>query len=168
MHVIRFGEAFLGIAKNVVIILLQVVGTVLVNEIGLGLHRFFGIEVRGQRLVLHVDQLERALGNFFVDGCDARHVVANVANLLDRQRRLVVADRQDSVLVRSVFTGNDRNHAVERSGPRGVNALDARVRVRRMQDLAHQHAGKAEVVGVFAGAGRLAGSVHHGDRFANN
>ena len=40
--------------------------------------------------------------------------------------------------------------------------------IRRMQDLAHQHSGKAEVVGVLAGAGGLAGGIHHGDRFADN
>lgn len=51
---------------------------------------------------------------------------------------------------------------------RGVDALDAGVRIRRMQDLADQHAGEFEVVRVFAGAGGLAGGVNHCDRFADD
>ena len=151
-----------------VIILLQIVRTVLVNEIALRLHRFLGIEVRRQRLVFHLDQLECALGNFFVDSRDASHVVADVADLFHCERRLVMTDGEDAVLVRRVFAGDNRDYAVECLGARGVNVLDTRVWKRRMQYLAHQHAGKAEIVGVLAGAGRFARGVHHGNRFADN
>src|SRR5271157_75712 len=64
--------------------------------------------------------------------------------------------------------GDDRDNSIERPGARGVNALDTCVWVRRMKNLAHQHSRKAEVVGVLAGARRLASSVHHGDWFTDN
>ena len=146
-----------------VIILLDIVRAVLVDEIGLRFHRLFRIEVRGQRLVFHVDQLERVLGNLFADGGNAGNVIADVADLLHRQRGLIVSNRKNAVGIRRVCAGHDGDHAVQRLGARGVNALDARVRIGRMQNLADQHAGKAEVVGVLAGAGGFAGGVHHGD-----
>ena len=49
-----------------------------------------------------------------------------------------------------------------------VNPLDAGMRMRRVQDLPDEHAGKREVVGVFAGAAGFAGSVNHGDGLADN
>ena len=151
-----------------VIILLDVVRTVLVNEVGLGLHRLFGIEVGGQRLVLDVDQLQRALGDFLADRRDASHVVADVANLFHRQRRLIVTNRQNAVLVRRICAGDNGDHAFQRLRARGINALDACMRIGRVQNLAHQHAGQAEVVSVLAGAGGFAGGVDHRDGFADN
>ncbi len=172
--VARFGDvvglrkALLRIAENVVIVLLDVVGPVLVNEVALRLHRLLGIEVRGQRLVFDVDQLERALGNLFADGRDAGDVIANVTDFSDGQCRLVVPDRKNAVRVRRVLTSDDRNDTFQRLRARCVDAYDARVRIGRMQNLADQHPRHAEVVSVLTCAGRLAGGVNHRDRFSDN
>ena len=168
MHVVGVGETLVRIAEDVVIILLDIVGTVLVDEIGFRLHRLLGIEPRRQRLVIDIDQFERPLGGFFIDRRDARNVIADVAHFADCQRGLIVTDRKDAVSIRCVFAGHDRHHAFERFGARSVDALDAGVGIRRMQDLANQHARNFEVVRIFAGAGGFAGGVDHCDRFTDN
>ena len=63
--VVGLGETFLRIAKGVVVFLLNVAWLVLVDEVALGFHRFFRIEISGQEFVLHVNQLQRLLGNVF-------------------------------------------------------------------------------------------------------
>ena len=151
-----------------VVLFLDIVRTFLVNEISLCLHRLNRIEVGRERLVFHIDQLDRAFGDFFVNGSDTCDIVADVADLLDRKRRLVMADGKYAVLVGRVCASDDGNHAFERLGTRCVNALDARMRVRGMKDLADQHSGQAEIVRVLTGAGGLARGVHHGDRFADD
>ena len=104
----------------------------------------------------------------FVHGGDAGHVIAHVADLVHGQRGLVVADGQDAVLVGRVLAGDDGNHAFERQRAARVNALDARVRIGRVQNLADEHAGKREVVGVLAGACGFAGGIDHRDAFADD
>ena len=146
-----------------VIVLLDIVRTILVDQVALRLHRLFRIEVRRQRLVLDLDQLQRLLRDFFGHGSHAGDVVADVTHLADRQRSLVVTDRKNSILIRSIFARNDRNHAIQGSRATGVDALDQRMWIRRMQNLANQHSGQAEVVGVLAAASGLAGGIHHGD-----
>ena len=81
---------------------------------------------------------------------------------------LVVAYGKNSVRSRSVFTGNDGDDSFQLFGATGVDTLDTGVGKGRMQDSPHQHAGHGEVVGIFAGAGGLAGGVHHGDGFSDN
>ena len=46
--VIGFRKGFVGIAENVVVVFFDVVWLVVVDEVALGLHRFFRIEVGGQ------------------------------------------------------------------------------------------------------------------------
>jgi hypothetical protein len=62
-YLIGFGKAFVGIAKNVVIILLQIARLGIVYQIRLRLHRLFRIEVRRQHFVLDVDEFQRLLGD---------------------------------------------------------------------------------------------------------
>src|SRR5207244_4450096 len=81
---------------------------------------------------------------------------------------LIMADGKNSVGVRRIFAGSDRDDALQFFGAASVDALDARVRVGGMQNLADEHAGKAEVVGVLACAGGLARGVNHGDGFADD
>ncbi len=81
---------------------------------------------------------------------------------------LVVTDGKNAVGIRRIFADDDGDHSFELLGAAGVDALDARVRIGRMQNLADQHAGDAEVVGVLAGAGGLFGGVDHGGGFADD
>ena len=111
---IGFGKTFIGIAENVVIILLDVVLFVLVDEVALGLHRLFRIEIRRQRLVLHVNQFQRLFGDALRNGAHASHVVAHVADLIHRQRGLIVANRQNAVLVGGVFAEHYAHYAFQR------------------------------------------------------
>src|SRR5208337_5280350 len=94
--VVGFSKSFVGVAEDVVVVLLQIVRLVVVDEIGLGLHRLFGIEVGGQKFIIHSNQFERLLGYGFGDGRDAGDVIADVANLVERQRVLVVADGKNA------------------------------------------------------------------------
>src|ERR1035438_6386061 len=54
-HLVGFGKTFGGIAEDVVVILFQIAGLRFMDKVRLGLHRLFGIEVRGQDFVLDVD-----------------------------------------------------------------------------------------------------------------
>ena len=166
--VVGVSKRLVGIAEDVVIILLRVVRLVVVDEIGLGLHRFFGVEVGGQKLIIHSNQFERLLGNGFGDRSHAGYVVTDVANLVERQRVLVVADGENAEGIGRVLAGDHRDHTVKSLGSAGVNALDASMRMRRMQNLSMEHAGDGKVVGVLAAAGRFSGSVNHGDGFADD
>ena len=132
------------------------------------LHRLFGIEVSGQHFVLDVDEFQSLLGGRFGDRDHASHVVADVADFVERQRMLIVADRKNAVGIGRVFADNHGDHAVEFLGAAGVDALDARMRIGRMQNLANQHAGHAEIVGVLAGAGGLFRRVDHGGGLADD
>ena len=81
---------------------------------------------------------------------------------------LIVTDGKNAVGIGCVFANYDGDDAVECFGAAGVDALDARVRVGRMQNLPDQHAGQAEVVGVLAGACSLLGRVDHRRGLADN
>src|SRR5439155_15762218 len=94
--------------------------------------------------------------------------VAYVADFIYGERMLIMADGKNSVGVRRIFAGSDRDDALQFFGAASVDALDARVRVGGMQNLADEHGGKAEVVGVLACAGGLARGVNHGDGFADD
>src|SRR3954464_2431097 len=80
---------------------------------------------------------------------------------------LVVTNRQDAISVRGICADDDCDDSIQLLGLAGVNALDSRMRMRRVQNLADQNAGKRQVVGVFARAGSLAGGVNHGDGLAD-
>jgi hypothetical protein len=165
---IRFRESRVGIAEHVVIIFLDVVRFFIVDQVPLGLHRFFGIEIRGQRLVLDVDQLQRLFRDAFRFPYHARNVVSDVAHFADGERRLIMSHRQNSILVGSVVADHDRHHARQRQRAARVNFLDSRVRKGRMQNFSDQHSGQRQIVGVFSAAGRFPGSIHHRDRFADD
>ena len=127
---VGFGKSLVGIAEDVVVVLLRVVRLVVVDEIGFGLYRLFRIEVGRQKLVIHSNQFQRLLGNGFGDSRYAGYVVADVANRVERQRVLVVANREDAEGIGRVLARDYRDDAVELFGATGVNALDASMRVR--------------------------------------
>ena len=134
------GLVVVGIAEDVVVVLLQIARLGVVDEIRLGLHRLFGIEVRGEDLVFDLDQFECLLGDGFGNGHHTGNVVAHVAHLVESQR-IVMAHRKNAVRVGRILPHCNRNHAFAFLCAARVDALDARVRVRGMEDLADQHAG---------------------------
>src|SRR5262249_30517463 len=154
--------------EDVVIVLFDVVRLVFVDEVLLGFHRRFGIEVGGQQMVFHIDPFQPFLRRGLVLGYDAGNVVADVADFLNRKRVLIVANRKDAVRVGGVSSGDNGDDAVKLFGAAGVDALDAGVGMRRVQNSANQHAGEKEVVGIFARTGGLGGGVDHGDGSADD
>src|ERR1019366_3666392 len=92
------------------------------------------------------------------------NMIANVADLPHRQRGLIVTHRKNAVWIRRVRPGDDSGHSIQGLGSRSVNMLDSGVWIRRMENLADQHSGKAEIVRVLARTGGFAGGIHHGDR----
>src|SRR6266550_7285499 len=128
-NVIGFGEALLGIAKDVVIVFFDVVRLVVVDEIGFRFHRFFGIKVGGQYLVFDINQLECFLGSGLIQSGDASNVVAHVADFIYGERMLIMADGKNSVGVGGICAGSDRDDPVQFLSAGGVNTLDVGVRV---------------------------------------
>ena len=167
-YLVGVGKTFLGISEYVVVVLFEVVGLVVVDEVGLRLHRFLGIEVSGQELIIHLDQFEGLICSGFVDGGNTRNVVAHVTDFIQSERVFVVADGQNTIRIGRVFSDDHCDHPGQLLRAAGVNAFDTGVRVRRMQDSADEHTGQAQVVGVLAGAGGLAGGVDHGGGFSDD
>ena len=167
-HLIGFGKTLIGIAEYVVIILLHIARLGVVDKVRLRLHRFFGIKIGRQRLVLDVDQFERFLGDRLGNSNHTNDVVADVAHLVESQRVLVVTHRKNAVGIGSILAHYDGNYALALFGAARVDALDACVRIMGMQNLTDQHARHAEIVGVLARPGGLRGSVDHRGRLADN
>ena len=167
-NLIGFRKTFFRFAKYVVIIFFDIVGLVIVNEIRLRLHRLFRIEVGREHLVVHLDQFQRSLRNCFRSRDHTCDVVANIADLVERKRILVMADRKNAVRFRRILPNSDRNHTIQFRGFTCVNGFDPGVRARGVQDLPHQHAGNTEIIGVFPGTGGLLGGIHHRGGLAND
>ncbi len=167
-HMIRFGKALVRIAERMVIILLQIARLVVVNQISLRLHRLFRIEISRQYFILDVDQFQRLLRNRLRNSDHARHVIPNVTHLVERQSVLIVSDRENSVRIRRVFSNDHGHNAINSFGAFRIDALDPSMRIRRMQNLANQHAGDAKVVRVLAAARSLLRRVDHRDGLADN
>ena len=118
-----------------------------------GLHR------RGQHLVVHRDQLQGPDGGVLVDRRHSRHAVADIAHLVGGQGRLIGGPGDHAVGPGQIRAGHHREDAGQGLGGAGVDGADARVGVRRAQDLAVGHARQAQVVGVEGLAGGLGDGV---------
>jgi len=59
---------------------------------------------------------------------------------------LIVTDRKNAVGIRRVLANDNGYNAVERFGATRIDVRNARVGVRRMQNLADQHPGHAKIV----------------------
>ena len=124
------------------------------------LHRLFRIEHRRQRLVFDLDQIERLFGGVLVDRRDGCHFFADVAHGVDGERQVVARLRKVAVLdAGKVFPGDDGANARQRLGATGIDPHDPGVRMRAAQQLAVQHSGHADVVGVFGAAQSLERAV---------
>ena len=151
-----------------VIIFFQVARLVVVNEIGLSLHRFFGIEVSGKQFVLYLDKFQRFFGNGFRNRNHTRDVVSDVAHFVERERVLIMTDGKNSIRIRRVFANYDSHDSIQLFGTSSIDMFYARVRIRRMQNLPNQHPGHAEIVGIFAATGGFFRRIDHGGGLADN
>jgi hypothetical protein len=118
-----------------------------------------GVEDRLQHLVLHPDQVERAVGGLLVDGRHGRHRVADVADAVRRERVLVRRPDDDAEGDRHLGTHHGGVHPGERLRLTGIDGYDAGVRVGRPEDLAVQHPREGDVVGVACAPGALGEAV---------
>ena len=111
-----------------------------------------------QRLVVDLHQVERVLGQVAALGDHEGHRLADVADLLSRERRLQARDgagavseaRGDAADGAEIVAGDHGDHAGQRERRLGADLPQARVGVRRSQDGGVQHPGQAEVGRILA------------------
>lgn len=133
-----------------------------------GGERFGWSHQRGQRLVVHDDGLGGAERREFIHRDDGRDGVADVADPVGGDHRLVAqADAIERVgQVGGVLAGHDRRDTGNRQRGRGVYASDAGVGVRAAQQFAVPHAGQGyvEAVGDVAGYAVAYGGRDQGEQ----
>src|SRR5262249_49858415 len=118
--------------------------------------------------VVHIDQFESCLRDRFGGRDNAGNVVPDVSDLVERERVLIMPNWQDAVSFGSIFAYDNGDDAVEFLSASDVDAFDPRVWIGRVQNLADQHAGDTEVVGIFACPGGLLSRVDHGRGLADD
>ena len=115
--------------------------------------RFAGVDDRGQRLVLDVDQLERVVRRVLVRRDHERDFLALESDLVTCEHGLgVVGDRRHPGEPErlEVLGGDDCRDVGVGEGPRGVDRENARVRVRASQQCSVDHPRQPDVVEVVA------------------
>ena len=168
-HQIRRGEPLVHVAELEVDEFVDVAAVAVVVDAGLGVrHRILSVRDRAQRLVGHVDQVERGGRDFLTHRGDACHRVAHEAHLVARQGMLILAHGQNPEGDRQVSTRQHSLHTRQGLGSRGINTRDAGVGMGTAEQLGVQHAGEEEVVGESRHAGDFGGRVHFADRRADH
>jgi len=118
--------------------------------------RLFRIDHRVERVVVHVDQVERILRAVGVGGDRDHHRLADVTHLADRERGMEWDSlgrchaRQRADLVLDVLAGQQADHARRATRCRQVDGIYFRVRVRAAQYDRRQHPRQPDVVDVDA------------------
>ena len=103
---------------------------------------------RRQLLVFDLDQTQRLLRRLLIDRGHRRDRLAVIANLLERQRVLVLRHRHDPIADRQVRPREDTMHARQRRRLADIDAHDLRVAVRAPQQLADERPRQVDVVGI--------------------
>ena len=98
-----------------------------------------------KRLVVDADQCQCAGGGRLVDCRHRRDGVADIADFVGTQRRLVLHDDAEAILTLDVVGCHDRHDARQFFRGRNVDGNDPRMRNSGPQDARHQHAGPAMV-----------------------
>jgi len=133
-------------------------------------HRLDLVIDRGQFLVFRNDFLRRRLGDVGIGGDHDRHRLADEADLVDRQDRLVVEGRpvigvgDDFANVVGGYDAIDARNLLRRAG---VDRLDAAMRDRAAKDFPMQHAGQTHRVSVFGAPADLVARFETGQRTAD-
>ncbi len=123
------------------------------------------VRVLGEWLDLEADLLERELGRPLVRRRHGRDDVADVAGLADRDRGLVVGDRQDAERGRVLFAGQDRRDPRHRAGFAEIDGDDPGVRPRAAEQPPDQLARATDVVRVLGPARHLERALDVRDAF---
>ena len=126
---------------------------VVADQRRVGVERLAGVDDRGQRLVVDVDQRQRVARDVLVGRDHERDLLALEADLVAREHGLrVVGDRRHPGQAErlEVLGGDHRGDAGQRERRRGVDRVDLGVRVGTAQDRAVHHPGQADVVQVGA------------------
>jgi hypothetical protein len=114
-HQRRAGEAGVDVAEHLLDPAFEVAGLVVVQQRRAARARGVRVEIRGQRLEVERDRVERRARGRSVDGGDRRHRLAAVAHAAARQRELVLRDRDHAVRDRAIVARHDRMHARHRA-----------------------------------------------------
>jgi hypothetical protein len=138
-----------------------------VHQRRLGRQRSAGIGHRRQFVVVDFDQAGCRAGDRLRVGSHRRDDLADVADLVLGERRLVLDERAHAARGIDVVAGDDGAHT--RQGQRAAEfvATDAGVGMRALQDRAVQHAGALEVGDVLRPAGELLLAFELRDRRAD-
>ncbi len=121
-----------------------------------------------ERPVLDVDEIERPERGLLVAGDHRGDRVAHVAHALGGERVLVLRHRQNPEGDGEILAGEHEVHARARLRARHVDRFDRRMRMRRAQQLAMQHARQHHVVGEARQARHLGAAVHAAPRLADH
>ena len=168
-HQVGCREAFRHVAELQVDELVEVAAVAVVVDARLGVRdRVRGVGDGAERLVGHVDQIERRGRGLFAHRRDGGDGIAHEAHLVGRQRVLVLAHGEDAEGDRQVLPGEHGLHAREGLGSRRIDAGDQGVGVGTAEQLGVQHAGEEQVVGESRSAGDLGGRVDLAERFADD
>ena len=150
----------------------QVGGEFVVDDGGAGIERLFRIQHRRQRLEIEFDQLRRVFGGIAVLRHDDRNRLADMADLVMGQQRLLRIDelvlhqrrpfaRQRQLGIRhrrqfadELWPGQHMENARRRGGARHVDRLDARVGLRAAHEDRMHHVRQFEIGNVLAAAGQ--------------
>ena len=134
-EVVGLGEAGLDVPEVERHLLVHVAARAVVVDAGVGpAERLVDRHDRRQHLVVDLDELQRLLRRLLVERGHRRHRVADEAHLVQGERVLVLAHRQDAEGDRELGPDERRRDTPVRGGPRHVDAPDSRVRVRRAQE----------------------------------
>ena len=158
-HEVGRAEPGIRVAEHLLHLALDVAGLVGVQQHRVRRARRRGVEVRGQRLEVQHDRVERRPRGRRVDGRDRGHRLAAIAHALARERELVLGDRNDAVGDVAVLAGDDGGHARHRARRGHVDAANPGVRGGASQDRADQRAGRGQVRGIARATGDLLDAV---------
>ena len=107
------------------------------------------VKDRRQRLVIDLDQLQRILGGPMIRGRHRDDGIANVANSVHREDRLIAKRRTEVRIdprhLRDIGTGEHRGDTGQRRGLGFVDAQNPRVRVRTSQHSNMEHSRHLDV-----------------------
>ncbi len=167
-HVLRFRQRLVDVAELVGLVAVDVALLAVVVNARLRIgERLLGAGDGRERPVLHFDQPERLACGLLVGRDHRRHRIADEAHASDGERIFVLRHGHDAVGNREIRAGEHQVDARMRLRARDVDRLDFRVRMRRAQQLAMQHARRAEVVGETQLAGGLGAPVDAPARLAD-
>ena len=139
-----------------------------VDAMALGCQRALDGKDGIEHLVFDVDETQRRLRGVFADGSYRRHRIPDVADLVHRQRLLVLCGRHDAEFLRHVLAGDDGMDARQFQCPLGGDAVNQGMRMRAAQQPAEQHARHDDVVGVTRVARALGWTVDARQRLADD